>query len=184
MSNKKENHTSRKLTASVVAVIILSICLCITTYALVMVSVSVRDNYFKTGSIEINLNNGKPVIEEHEFLFEPGMTVTKDFFIQNESTWDVYYKIYFDDVKGGLATVLQITISDGDKVLFEGTAAELSETNVGAADDTLRLGEIRNLTISFHYPESAGNVTQDMSLTFKLCADAVQTKNNPDKLFD
>ena len=83
MSNKKENHTSRKLTASVVAVIILSICLCITTYALVMVSVSVRDNYFKTGSIEINLNNGKPVIEEHEFLFEPGMTVTKDFFIQN-----------------------------------------------------------------------------------------------------
>lgn len=184
MSNRTENHTAKRLTASVLAVIILSVCLCITTYALVMVSVSVPDNHFQTGSIGINLNNGEPVIEEHEFLFEPGMTVTKDFFIENQSTWDVYYKIYFDDVKGGLAKVLQITIKDGDEILYFGTADELSRANVAAADDTLRLGEIRNLTISFHYPENAGNCTQDMSLEFKLCAEAVQTKNNPDRLFD
>lgn len=76
MSNKQEKHTAKKLAASVLAIIILSVCLYITTYALVMVSVSVPDNYFQTGSVGINLNNGKPVIEEHEFLFEPGMTVT------------------------------------------------------------------------------------------------------------
>ena len=84
MSNKQENHTAKRLTASVLAIIILSVSLCITTYALVMVSVSVPDHNFQTGSIGINLNNGEPVIEEHEFLFEPGMTVTKDFFIENE----------------------------------------------------------------------------------------------------
>lgn len=178
------NHTGKRLTASVIAVIVLTVCLCITTYALVMVSVGVPDNYFKTGEIDINLNDGKPVIEEHEFLFEPGMTVTKDFFIENRSTWSVYYKLYFDEVKGGLATVLNITISDGDKVLFDGTAAELSKEKVKAAEDTLRINEKRKLTISFHYPESAGNATQDLSLSFKFCAEAVQTKNNPDKLFD
>ena len=184
MSNKRKNHTAKRLTASVLAIIILSVCLCITTYALVMVSVSVPDNHFQTGSVGINLNNGEPVIEEHEFLFEPGMTVTKDFFIENQSTWDVYYKIYFDEVKGGLAKVLQTTIMDGEKILYVGTADELSKVNVKAADDTLRINETRNLTISFHYPENAGNITQDMSLAFELCAEAVQTKNNPDKLFN
>lgn len=185
MSNKQEKHTVKRLTASVLAIIMLSVCLCITTYALVMVSVSVpEDNYFKTGSVGINLNNGKPVIEEHEFLFEPGMTVTRDFFIENQSTRDVYYKIYFDEVTGGLAKVLQITIMDGEMILYVGTADELSKVNVKAADDTLSMNEKRNLTISFHYPEEAGNSTQNMSLSFKLCAEAVQTKNNPDKLFD
>ena len=162
----------------------LAICLCITTYAIVWASVSVNENVFQTGKVQINLNDGKPVIEEHEFLFEPGMTVTKDFFIENQSTWDVYYKIYFDEVTGGLAKVLQITIMDGEKILYEGTADDLSKVNVKAADDTLRINEKRILTISFHYPEEAGNSTQNMSLTFKLCAEAVQTKNNPDKLFD
>lgn len=176
--------TLRRLSVSVCAVIFLTVCLCITTYALVRVSVSVPDSYFKTGSIEINLNDGKPVIEAHEFLFEPGMTVTKDFFLENRSTWDVYYKLYFDKAEGGLADVLQITISDGNKDLFQGTAAELSKARVGAADDTLRRDERRDLTISFHYPEKAGNAAQDMSLSFALCAEAVQTKNNPDKLFD
>ena len=96
----------------------------------------------------------------------------------------MYYKIYLDEVKGGLAKVLQITITDGEKILYVGTADDLSKINVKAADDTLRINEKRFLTISFHYPENAGNITQDMSLTFKLCAEAVQTKNNPDKLFD
>lgn len=184
MNSGKNNPIARRLVASVIAIIVLVFCLCMTTYALVTVSVAVPDNYFKTGSVEINLNDGRPVIEEHEFLFEPGMTVTKNFFIENRSTWDVYYKLYFEEVRGGLATVLQITVQDGEKVLFEGTAAELSRERVSAAADPLRVNEKRKLTISFHYPEAAGNATQDMTLSFKFCAEAVQTKNNPDMLFD
>lgn len=180
----RHNDTSKKMTASILAVIILTLCLCITTYALVMVSVTMPDNYFNTGKVALNLNDGAPVIEEHEFLFEPGMTVTKDFFIENCSTWDVYYKIYLEDVEGGLSTVLQVSIWDQEKVLFQGTAAELSREMVRAADDTLGIREKRDLQISFYYPEEAGNVTQGHSLTFTLCAEAVQTKNNPDRLFD
>lgn len=179
-----ESTTSKKLTASVVTIIVLALCLCITTFALVWATVSVENNLFHTGIVKINLNDGKPVIEEHEFLFEPGMTVKKDFFIENESTWDVYYKLYFDDVEGGLADVLDVSIRHGNTVLFEGKASELTRANVGAANDVLKLNERRELTVCFHFPEEAGNEAQNLYLTFSMNADAVQTKNNPNKLFD
>lgn len=182
MSNAK---IAKKLTGSIISVVILAICLCITTFALVWATVSVDNNLFHTGSVKINLNDGKPVIEEHEFLFEPGMTVKKDFFIENNSTWDVYYKLYFTNVEGGLADVLQITIKDGDNTLYSGTVAELTKENVTAAsDDILKIGQRKTLTVYFHYPEERGNDTQNLTLSFDLCADAVQTKNNPNRLFD
>ena len=180
----KQNKTAKKLTRAIILAVFLAICLCITTYALVMAHVSVKENRFQTGSVDINLNDGKPVIEEHEFLFEPGMTVIKDFFIQNESTCEVYYKLYFDKVAGGLANVLEITIQKGDKILYRGTAAYLNLAKVAAADDVLGVGERRNLTILFHYPEGADNSGQGHELTFDLCAKAVQTRNNEDKEFE
>jgi len=176
--------TGKKLTLSIVLAIVLSLILCTTTYALFYATVSVKENYFKTGIVDIDLNGGKPVIEEHEYLFEPGMTVEKPFYIQNRSTWAVYYKIYFDNVEGGLADVLEITVLDGDKVLYEGTASSLSRQSVVATDDILLVGEKRDLTIRFHYPEDSTNVTQNWELRFDLCADAVQEKNNPGKEFD
>ena len=179
-----ESKTAKKLTGGIVAIIILAICLAVTTFALVYATVSVENNLFHTGEVKINLNDGEPVIREHEFIFEPGMTVIKDFFIENESTWDVYYKIYLDDVSGGLADVLEVTIKDGGKVLYSGTANELTRQNVIAADDTLKIGQRRDLTVVFHYPESSGNETQNLDLTFTMCAEATQTKNNPNRLFN
>ncbi len=178
-----ETKTAKKLTGGIVAIIALAVCLAITTFALVFASVSVENNLFHTGEVKINLNDGEPVIREHEFLFEPGMTVIKDFFIENKSTWDVYYRIYLDDVSGGLADVLEVTIKDGDKILYTGTANELAKENVIAADDTLKIGQRRDLTVVFHYPESSGNETQNLDLTFTMCAEATQTKNNPNRLF-
>ena len=107
---KDNSKTAKKLTGSIIAVVVLALCLCVTTFALVWATISVDNNLFHTGPVEIILNDGKPVIEEHEFLFEPGMMVKKDFFIENKSTRDVYYKLYFDNVGGGLADVLQITV--------------------------------------------------------------------------
>ena len=168
-------NTSKKLTGSILTVILLAVCLCISTFALIFSMVSVENNLFHTG---------KPIITADEFLFEPGMTVKKDFFIENNGTWDVYYKLYFENVSGGLSDVLQIRIQDGDHVLFEGTAESLSRKNVIAADDVLKIGERRTLTAYFHFPEETGNQAQDLTLSFDLCADAVQTKNNPDRVFE
>ncbi len=179
-----ENKTAKRLTGGIIAIVVLAVCLCITTFALVYASVSVENNLFHTGKVKINLNDGKPVIREHEFIFEPGMTVKKDFFIENDSSWDVYYRIYLENVSGGLADVLEITVKDGDRALYSGTASELTQQNVTAADDTLKIGQKRNLTVYFHFPEDKGNETQNLDLTFTMCAEATQTKNNPNRLFD
>lgn len=181
MDNKNER---KKLRDGIMAVIVLSVCLCITTFALVWESVSVKDNIFHTGTVEINLNDGKPVITEEEYLFEPGMTVEKEFFVQNNSSWAVYYRVYLDQVSGGLSDVLQISIKDGDELLYEGTAQELNRKNVNAVDHILQVNEKKILTVVFYFPKDKGNEAQDHELSFIMYAEAVQTKNNPDKLFD
>lgn len=179
-----EIRTAKKLTGSIIAVIVLALCLCITTFAPVWASVSVENNLFHTGEVKINLNDGMPLIKGHEFIFEPGMTVAKDFFIENNSNFDVYYRIYLDNISGDLINAVTVTITDGDRILYTGTADKLTKQNVAAADDTLKIGQRRNLTAVFRYPEDMGNETQNSLLTFTVCAEATQTKNNPNKLFN
>ena len=162
--------------------IMLAVCLVVTTVALAYSMISVRDNTFATGGVRINLNDGEPVIRPDEFLFEPGMTVKKDFFIENDSTGTVYYRLYFAGVSGDLADVLEVTVKDGNKTLYSGTPTQLENTQ--AADDLLAVGQRRTLTMYFHFPEATGNSAQAKDLTFTLCADATQTKNNPQRLFD
>ena len=175
---------TKKLTASVIVLVVLSFFLCVTTFALAYSVMVVENNIFQTGYISINLNDKKPIIEENEFVFEPGMTVEKDFFIENNGTESVYYKLYFDNVEGELAKYLKITISDGSKVLYTGTVTELNEKKVAAADDILKADEKRDLVITFAFPTSVGNEAAAQHLYFDLCADAVQTKNNPDRVFN
>lgn len=180
---KTASKTEKKLLASVLTAIVLAVCLCVSTFALTYEVVFVQNNLFTTGRVSINLNDGKPVIREDEFLFEPGVTVQKKFFVENNSTWDVYYKVYLDDIEGSLADILDVTIKDGDKVLYSDKASKFTRTNVLATDDALQIGERRDLTVSFYYPKEGGNIGQGKYLKFSLCADAVQTKNNPEKLF-
>lgn len=179
-----DTKTEKKLTGGIVTIIVLSVCLCITTFALIWSSVSVENNLFHTGGVEINLNDGKPVIHENEFIFEPGMTVKKSFFIENKSTWSVYYKLYLDNVSGGLADVLEISIKDGEKTFYTGTAKELIRQNVTDADDILQIKEKKTLTVVFYFPKEKDNRTQKLDLTFTMCADATQTKNNQERHFN
>lgn len=176
--------TAKKLRGSVAAVAVLAACLAITTFALFFSAVSVRDSLFHTGDIGIDLNGGEPVIREEEFSFEPGMTVAKDFYVRNDGTWDEYWRLYLADVSGGLADVLEITVADGGEVLYSGTAAGLAgRESAASGDGVLAVGERRELTMTFHYPESAGNEGQGESLAFTVRAEATQAKNNPDKQF-
>ena len=52
-----ETKTVKKLTGGIIAIIVLAVCLCITTFALVYASVSVENNLFRTGEVKINLND-------------------------------------------------------------------------------------------------------------------------------
>lgn len=181
MNNTK---TGRRLTSGIAVVIFLSICLVITTFALVYTGVKVENNYFSTGNVSINLNDGKAVIEADEFIFEPGVRVIKDFFIENTGSDSVYYKLYFKNVTGDLAEAIEVSFIHGDKVVASGLMSELDEETSIAADDLLLKGEKRDLKILFRFKETGSNNYQDNFLSFDLCAKAVQTKNNGLKLFD
>ncbi len=184
MQQENKSKTAGRLFGSVVAIVALSLCLVFTSFALVYSMVSAEDQLFQIGAVQINLNDGAPMMSEDEFLFEPGMTVKKEFFVKNESTCNVYYKLYFQNISGGLAEILEVEICDGDKILFAGTPATLTRTNVTAADDLLQLNEQRDLQIYFHFPEESGNQAQNLYLNFDFAVDAVQAKNNPDRNFE
>ena len=190
---QEKNNSRRRLYVLLLLIVLVAGAFALTVYASTRIAREVKRNYFSTGEIDINLNDGYPVIAGgsgdpkdavHGYLFEPGVTVEKPFFVRNEGTGDFYYKIYFREVEGDLADDLEITIRDEeDKILFSGILADMTRLAVKPADDVLAPDEQRDLTITFHVPEGKGNEAQDKHVSFILCADAVQTKNNPNKEF-
>lgn len=178
-------NDSKKLNISIATLVVLFLCLCVTAFALAYAMLRVDNNVFETGEIDIDLNGGKPVIEADEFLFEPGMTVEKSFYIKNNGTWAVYYKLYFSNVKGDLGDVLDVTIKNADgNVLLQGKLSKLKRHNVPVVEDELKVGDRRDMTIIFHFPEDAKNTAQSDNVSFALSALAVQTKNNDGKEFE
>lgn len=174
----EKSKTAKRIRANVIVIFLLVICLCLNTFTFFNTDIIVESNIFgtendsiKSNSEKINLNDGNPVITENEFTFEPGMTVTKDFFIENLHSGDLFYKLYFEDVSGGLEDVLEISIKDGDNVLYSGTASTLTADNVSPVPEALPKKTKKTLTINFHYPETAGNDTQGLTLSFVLCAE-------------
>lgn len=175
----------KKIDKTIITIVVLIACLSISTFALIYNKVAVKDNTFITGNVKININDNSPIIEENEYLFEPGMTIKKDFFITNNSSTSVYYKIYFDNVVGDLKDVIEVTIKDkDDKVLYKDILANISDDKTIAYDDLLEINQRKDLSIYFYYPSNSNNNTQNKSLSFNLCVKAVQTKNNEERLFD
>ena len=175
---------SFRLKVGVCVLLALTLCLCITSFALVYSSLSVENNLFSTGRVSIDLNGGAPIVEEDEFRLYPGAMFQKTFYIQNNSTDSVYYKLFFEGVDGSLAPLVQITVFHENKELYHGTAASLTKKDVRTADDILSIGEKRILTVTFYLPKETDNQGQNGYLSFNLCAEAVQSKNNPDRDFD
>lgn len=93
-------------------IIILTGMLTVTTYALFSSMATVQDNKFETGIVKLNLNDGKTVIAEEEYMFEPGMKVVKTFFVENQGSADAYCNLYFKNVEGDLSEVMEITVKD------------------------------------------------------------------------
>lgn len=172
-----------KLVKGIAFSVALALGLGITTFALGYEILSVNENLFETGEVNLNLNDGSPIIGGETLLFEPGMTVVKDFFLENLSTCDVYYKLYFDNVVGDDAGILKVTVKDSDRTLYSGMLSEMNRESMSAADDLLREGERRELTIIFHCPEDSGNDIQGIEVIFDMSADAVQAVHNPDRQF-
>lgn len=180
-----ERVTSRRWMGSAVVTVLLVLGLVVTTLAIGLSVAERPDNIFSTGKIKLNLNDSKPVITENEYLFEPGMTVDKPFFLKNEGA-DCWYRLYFDKVSGSLSSVLEVTVSDGETVLFTGKMSDLTQSSadwLGILPAVGATGSYRTMTITFRFPEDAGNAAQGGTLQFDLCADGTQVRNNPGQNF-
>lgn len=188
MTSKAKGNLPRRIKINIATIILLAVCLCITTFALVASTV-VQRNIFETGNIDIQvideknrINDDARIIEERDFLFEPGMTVVKPVYVKNTGTWDAYCKLYFKDIEGDLADILDVTVADkitGD-VLYTGKVSGLNSTSKALGVTEIKEKEKREYTVTFHYPEAEGNAGQGKELTFTMEAKAIQTKNSPD----
>ncbi len=143
--------------------------------------VEVEDNLFATGTISIDLNGGLAVIRPEEYLFEPGMTVDKPFYIANIGTGDAWCRLYISNAEGVLADILECSVLDeAGNTLVSGSMRALENRMAMEQALLLAVGERRDLILRLHYPESGGNDGQNRDLSFELSAVAVQSKNNPD----
>ena len=181
--SKQQKKTIKKFFSGLLVIILLFLIGAGALYAYNLY-VSVQENTFQTGTLKINLNDGYALLYAHEYSFEPGVTVEKDFFIKNEGTIDAYYRLYFGNVEGEIADYLEITIKDDTTILYTGTLTSLTCENVAAVDKILEAGETHTLTAIFHMPEGTENVAQNKTVNFEFFANATQVANNPDKQFN
>lgn len=184
-----ENETGTRLYTSIGVIVLLAVMLSATSYALIKSMVSVANNEFETGQVKIDLNGGAPVFDEMEegshLNIEPGHTLKRDFYIENESTADAYVRLYMENVSGDLKDILIFNIFDEDgTAVFSGTASQLEQRDSYVSEEPLASGEREVFTMTVKMPEGTGNIYQNGDLCFDMRADAVQARNNDGKEFE
>ena len=182
--DKQNKATKKKLIAQIIAVVVLSIMLVITTFALALSMVSVDDNLFETSQVKVELNDGKTIFDGTDMNIEPGHSLVRNFTVENSGAVDIYVRLYLENVTGSLQEALNFSIYDGDTLLFSGNAKDLTKQTPCVSDIPLKRGEKRVLTAVVKMEESAGNSYQNGGIAFDMTADAVQVRNNPTKEFD
>ena len=172
----------RRLFLGIFLTVLLVLMLGITSLALIYQKVTVEENLFQTGTVSIISLNEEPVFDLEKV--EPGMVLKEDFILRNDSTCDVHYRLYFTNVDGEMAEIIQVEVFDADTAIHEGIMADMNGQKSEGANGILREGEQRAMTIVLKVLEDCENLMQGQALTFDLNADAVQVVNNPDGLFE
>lgn len=174
-----EQKLKKKLNIMIVTVILLICGLTVTTFALVSSIVSIQNNRFSMSmGVELTINDGKPVVDVTDMVYEPGGTYQSEFPISNLGTFDVWYRVYFTNVDGELKDDITVTIKEKDgTVLCNGTMSELTSDKV--AISSLAAGEEKTLYIEFYFSPDADNSAQGQMVSFNITANATQKQNNP-----
>ena len=167
---KNNEKTANKLYIYAIILAVIFACLFAASFAVSWSSTTANASvYASSNAVEnIDINGGKQIIGEDEFILEPGMTVNKDFYIINNGESPAYYG--FTDVSGELAGIIDIILESESNVVFSGKAAKLNEI-AGFMTDLIPAGVRKDFTITFSYPENAGNKTQNQELNFTLYSD-------------
>ena len=178
-----EQSLKKKLNIMIATVVLLVCGLMVTSMALAHSIVQVSNNRFSMAmGAELAINDGKPVVDVTDMVYEPGGMYKSEFPIANLSSFDVWYRVYFSAVEGVLKDYITVSVKEADgTVLCHGTMDELSADKVAAS--SLAAGERKTLYIEFYFSSEAENNAQGQTVSFNITADATQKKNNPNKDF-
>lgn len=194
----KRSDTRRRWLSSALLTFLLTLGLLVTSVAITISSVEVRENVFTTGTVKLDLNGGAAVVDmtnpdaEHanESKFsEPGFRIKRDFYLKNIGSAAAYYKLYagYEDTpeNNALANALdvEITYKDTGVLLFSGKLSALNLSSAPVADSSLDAGDTVWFTAVFRFSKDAGNDLQNKMLSFNLYARGTQVRNNPGKNF-
>jgi hypothetical protein len=197
-TNKK---TSKQLRRGMATILALAVALAATTLALTQAVYGTDNNWFTTGTVDIDLCDlagnsldGTPLIKAGNFA--PGAVIREDFQVKNKTVNDFYYKFYFTGIGGGLANVIQVSITERvpdatqlsdlreDQFIYKSiTLSDLTRDKAAVVGDALAGNDSQDFTIWFYFPEEATNEAQNLEVSFNFTAEAVQTKNNTNKQF-
>ena len=190
-NKRKEKSLEARLAWSVVTIVILSLCLCVTSLAVVYAILSVSNNIFTTAKFDIELYNADDVLEgtvisEGDVRIEPGATFKKEFSIVSKCSVDAYFRVYFDKVSGALADSVEMKITDdADNVIYDWSViSDMLKKDAVAADRIIEPLERVKLYIWVRMPETIGNEAMTEELCFDICVDAVQHRNNENAEFE
>lgn len=192
----KRSDTRRRWLSSALLTILLTLGLIVTSVAITISSVEVRENVFTTGTVKLDLNGGVAVVDmtktnqNNESNFsEPGFRIKRDFYLKNIGSAAAYYKLYagYEDTpeNNALANALdvEITYKDTGVLLFSGKLSALNLSSAPVGDSSLDAGDTVWFTAVFRFSKDAGNDLQNKMLSFGLYARGTQVKNNPGKNF-
>ena len=182
--------------SSALLTFLLTLGLIVTSVAITISSVEVRENVFTTGTVKLDLNGGAAVVDmtktnqNNESNFsEPGFRIKRDFYLKNIGSAAAYYKLYagYEDTpeNNALANALdvEITYKDTGVLLFSGKLSALNLSSAPVGDSSLDAGDTVWFTAVFRFSKDAGNDLQNKMLSFDLYARGTQVRNNPGKNF-
>lgn len=175
---------NKKYVRSFILLIVLLSMFLMTTYALLVASLTIYNNTFVTGEVKINFNDSKKVFDETDFRLSPGSSISKRMTIQNIGTGAVYYRLYMENVSGDLNDRLIFRIYGDNRLLKQTKASEFTRDNALIFDAPLEVNQTVTYVMEAYLPEDTENVYQNGVLHFDLIANAIQTKNNPNGIFE
>lgn len=108
----------------------------------------------QSGNLDINLNDGKPFLTPDECVFDKGVSVTKQIFLQNEGNLALNYRLALADIALPFMTA---SITDGNTV----TTDSLGELVVGGS---LLVGERKTLSVTITMTDTATGLDTDTGL--------------------
>lgn len=133
---------------------------------------------FLIGTIDINLNDGRPIINENEILFIPGICYKKDLWVKNDSTYTVQYGFYLSEIKGNFNGLL-ITLKDNNNIIiYSGKVIEFTKDNISYYYETIDIDQRINLSVTFELPTETGSAYKNTNISFVLNCKAIPFKNN------